>query len=145
MPTNKDFKRLVRERAARTGESYSTARRRLVERRTVDHVRPVVCAVTGAAGRVAYNLAFRIAAGDVFGSDQPVELRLLDVDGALRSVEGIALELEDCSSSLLASVDITSDWEAGFDDASWALLLGAPRREAGMERGDLLAATAPSF
>src|SRR5687768_2830607 len=66
MPKNKDFKRLIRDRQSRTGESYSTARAHLLSRTTTAPHAPVVCAVTGAAGRVAYNLLFRLAAGEVF-------------------------------------------------------------------------------
>jgi malate dehydrogenase len=148
MPKDKDFKRLVRERSARTGESYSTARAQLLRRTAAPataRVAPVVCAVTGAAGRVAYNLLFRLSSGEVFGPDVPVALRLVDVDEALPALEGVVIELEDCSYPLLASVDATSDYTAGFADASWLLLLGAPRRTVDMERRDLLAATAASF
>lgn len=145
MPKNKDLKRLIRDRAARTHTSYSTARARLLQRQSGRTTAPVVCAVSGAAGRVAYNLLFRLASGEVFGPDVPVSLRLVDVDDALPALAGTVLELEDCTSPLLTSVDATSDYAAGFDGASWILLLGAPRRTAGMERTDLLAATAASF
>jgi malate dehydrogenase len=106
---------------------------------------PVVVAVTGAAGRVAYNLLFRLVSGEVFGPDVPVVLRLVDVDEALPQLSGTVIELEDFSAPLLAGIDATSDYEAGFADASWVLMLGAPPRTAGMERRDLLAATAASF
>lgn len=147
MPKDKDFKRLVRSRATHTGESYSAARAQLLHRRPSRGrpTTPLVCAVTGAAGRVAYNLLFRLASGEVFGPDVPVVLRLVDVDDALASLEGVVLELEDCSYPLLAGIDATSSYQAGFAGASWLLLLGAPRRTSGMERGDLLAATAASF
>ena len=145
MPKNKDFKRLVRERATRTGESYSTARAQVLARTIPPRSRPVTVAVTGAGGRVAYNLLFRLAAGDVFGPETPVNLRLVDVEESLLALEGVVFELDDCAFPLLASVDVTSAWEAGFDGASWVLALGAPRRTAGMERKDLLAATASSF
>ena len=145
MPKNKDFKRLVRDRAERTGESYSTARARVLARAVEPHAEPITVAVTGASGRVAYNLLFRLASGDVFGPARPVHLRLVDVEDALLSLEGVVFELDDCAFPLLAGVDVTSAWEAGFDGASWILALGAPRRTAGMERKDLLAATAASF
>jgi malate dehydrogenase len=145
MPKHKDFKRIVRERATRTGESYSTARANVLQRSVANDLDPVTVAVTGAAGRVAYNLVFRIAAGEVFGGDRPVRLRLVDVEDALASLEGVVFELEDCAFPLLSQLDVTSDHEAGFDGASWVLALGAPRRAAGMERRDLIAATAASF
>lgn len=145
MPKNKDFKRLVRDRATRTGESYSTARAHVLARTIAPQARPVTVALTGASGRVAYNVLFRLASGDVFGPDTPVHLRLVDVEDALLSLEGVVFELDDCAFPLLAGVDVTSAWDAGFDGASWILALGAPRRTAGMERKDLLAATAASF
>jgi malate dehydrogenase len=145
MPKNKDFKRLVRERAARTGTSYSTARAQVLARNVDAPSRPLTVAVTGAGGRVAYNLLFRIAAGEVFGTSTPIDLRLVDVDDALLGLEGVVFELEDCASPVLRSIDVTSDYPAGFEQASWILALGAPRRLEGMERRDLLAATARSF
>ena len=145
MPKNKDFKRLIRDRASRTGESYSTARARVLTRTTPPDLRPVTVAVTGASGRVAYNLLFRLASGDVFGPKTPIRLRLVDVEDALLALEGVVFELDDCAFPLLTQVDVTSQWEAGFDGASWVLALGAPRRGAGMERRDLLEATAASF
>ena len=145
MPKNKDFKRLVRERASRTGASYSAARAQVLTRTTAPQLRPITVAVTGASGRVAYNLLFRLASGEVFGPDTPVRLRLVDVDDALLALEGVVFELDDCAFPRLAQVDVTSAWDAGFDGASWVLALGAPRRSAGMERRDLLEATAASF
>lgn len=145
MPRNKDFKRLVRDRATRTGESYSTARAQVLARMLAPPSRPVTVAVTGAGGRVAYNLLFRLASGDVFGPATPIVLRLVDMEEALLALEGVVFELDDCAFPLLAGVEVTSSWEAGFDGASWILAVGAPRRRAGMERKDLLAATASSF
>lgn len=145
MPKNKDFKRLVRERATRSGESYSTARAQVLTRTMAPRSSPVTVAVTGASGRVAYNLLFRLASGDVFGPETSVNVRLVDMDEALLALEGVVFELDDSAFPLLAGVDVTSAWDAGFDGASWILALGAPRRTAGMERKDLLAATAASF
>ena len=145
MPTDKNFKHLVRSRAQATGESYTAARSQLLRRRVGTARPPVVCAVTGAGGRVAYSLVFRLAAGEVFGPDQPVHLRLQDLDDVLPALEGLAMELEDCAYPLLAGVEVSSDYAAAFEGASWALLLGAPRRSAGMERRDLLGLTAASF
>jgi malate dehydrogenase len=145
MPKNKDFKRLVRARATRTGESYTTARAQVLARSVAPDASPVTVAITGAGGRVAYNLLFRLASGDVFGPDIAVHLRLVDMEDALLALEGVVFELDDCAFPLLASVDVTSSWDAGFDRASWILALGAPRRTAGMERQDLRAATAASF
>ena len=99
---------------------------------------PVRVAVTGAAGQIGYALLFRIAAGDLLGSDQPVELRLLEIEPALPALAGVAMELDDCAFPLLAGVASTSDAATAFDGVSWALLVGSVPRKAGMERRDLL-------
>jgi malate dehydrogenase len=106
---------------------------------------PVQVTVTGASGQVAYALLFRIAAGELFGPDQPVTLRLYDIEPAMRALEGVVMELEDGAFPLLAGVVTTSELKTAFDGTSWALLLGAAPRTAGMERGDLLAANAGIF
>jgi len=106
---------------------------------------PIRVAVTGAAGNIGYALLFRIAAGDVFGPDQPVALRLLEITPALGALEGVAMELADGAFPLLADVELTDDAEVAFDGVSWALLVGARPRGAGMERSDLLGANAPIF
>lgn len=99
---------------------------------------PTRVAVTGAAGQIGYALLFRIAAGDLFGPDQPVELRLLEIEPALGALDGVAMELEDCAFPLLAGVDTTAAPSAAFDGVAWALLVGSVPRTAGMERSDLL-------
>lgn len=106
---------------------------------------PLRVTVTGASGSVAYAFLFRLIDGHVFGADQRLAVTLCDVEPAIRSVEGVALELEDCSSDLLSSVEITSVTQRAFDGSSWAFLLGSARREAGMSRGDLLKLNAPIF
>ncbi len=99
---------------------------------------PVHVAVTGAAGQVAYALLFRIASGQLLGPQTPIVLRLLDIEPAMQALEGVAMELDDCAFPLLRDMVLTSNPEEGFDNASWALLVGAMPRKAGMERGDLL-------
>jgi malate dehydrogenase len=101
--------------------------------------------VTGASGQVSYALLFRIASGQVFGPDQPVALRLFDIEPAMKALEGVVMELEDGAFPLLSDVTTTSDLKTAFDGTSWALLLGAAPRTAGMERGDLLAANGGIF
>jgi len=101
--------------------------------------------VTGAAGQIGYALVFRIAAGDMLGPGVPVRLRLLEVPAAVRTVEGVALELDDCAFPLLADVDISDDPNRAFDGTNLALLVGARPRSAGMERGDLLEANGGIF
>ncbi len=94
--------------------------------------------MTGAAGQVAYAMLFRIASGAVFGPDQPVVLRLLEIEPAMKALEGVVMELDDCAFPLLASVEPTADLKTAFDGASFALLVGSVPRKAGMERKDLL-------
>lgn len=106
---------------------------------------PVRIAISGAGGSVAYSLLFRIASGQMFGSETPVVLQMLDVDAALPILEGIAMELSDCAFPLLEGIAYTSDDAKAFDGANWALLLGAAPRTKGMERGDLLQQNASIF
>jgi malate dehydrogenase len=100
--------------------------------------KPVHVTVTGAAGQIGYALVFRIASGQMLGPDQPIVLRLLEIEPAMKGLEGVAMELDDCAFPLLADVVLTSNAEKAFDGASWALLVGSVPRKAGMERGDLL-------
>jgi len=99
---------------------------------------PIQVTVTGAAGQIGYSLLFRIASGQLLGADQPVSLRLLEIEPALKALEGVAMELDDCAFPLLSNIEVTADLKAAFDGASWALLVGSVPRKAGMERGDLL-------
>jgi malate dehydrogenase len=100
--------------------------------------RPVSVTVTGAAGQIGYSLLFRIASGQLLGPDQPVALRLLEIEPAMKALEGVVMELDDCAFPLLADVVATADLNTAFDGTSWALLVGSIPRKAGMERGDLL-------
>jgi malate dehydrogenase len=95
-------------------------------------------AVTGAAGQVAYSLINRLASGEVFGPDQKVALQLLEIPQAMTALEGVAMELDDCSFPTLAEVITTDDANRAFAGANWALLVGAFPRKQGMERKDLL-------
>jgi malate dehydrogenase len=106
---------------------------------------PVKVAVTGAAGQIGYSLLFRIASGQMLGPDQPVELRLLEITPALKTLEGVVMELDDCAFSTLAKVEIGDDARKVFDGVNVALLVGARPRTAGMERGDLLSANGAIF
>ncbi|MFZ0665280.1 MAG: malate dehydrogenase [Acidimicrobiales bacterium] len=99
---------------------------------------PVQVTVTGAAGQIGYSLLFRIAAGDVFGPDQPLVLRLLEIEPAMGALEGVVMELQDCAFPLLSGIEATSDMKTAFDATNWALLVGSVPRKAGMERNDLL-------
>ncbi len=106
---------------------------------------PIRVAVTGAAGNIGYAILFRIANGDLFGPDQPVVLQMLEIPPAMKTLEGVAMELEDCAFPLLADMVLTDDPNVAFRDANWALLIGARPRTKGMERKDLLGANAPIF
>ncbi len=99
---------------------------------------PITVSITGAAGQIGYSLLFRIASGAVFGPDQPVNLRLIEIEPALPALAGVVMELDDCAFPLLNEVVATADLNEGFRGANWALLVGSVPRKAGMERGDLL-------
>jgi malate dehydrogenase len=106
---------------------------------------PIHVTVTGAAGQIGYSLLFRIGSGDMLGADQPVVLRLLEIEPAMKALQGVVMELDDCAFPLLADVVATSDLEEAFDGTSWALLVGSVPRKQGMERGDLLAVNGGIF
>ena len=107
--------------------------------------KPVKVAVTGAAGQIGYSLLFRLAGGDLLGKDTPIELRLLEITPALKTLEGVVMELDDCAFPTLAKVEIGDDPRKVFDGVSHALLVGARPRGPGMERGDLLEANGGIF
>ncbi len=104
---------------------------------------PLKVAVTGAAGQIGYSLLFRLASGAL--GDRPVELRLLEITPALKALEGVVMELDDCAFPGLAGVEIGDDAEKVFDGVNLALLVGAKPRGPGMERGDLLEANGAIF
>ncbi|MFZ9933094.1 MAG: malate dehydrogenase [Chthoniobacterales bacterium] len=99
---------------------------------------PIRVTVTGAAGQIGYSLLPRIASGQVFGSDQPVVLHLVEIEPALPALQGVAMELQDGAFPLLEGIETTSDLDRGFNGTNWALLVGSVPRKAGMERKDLL-------
>jgi malate dehydrogenase len=102
-------------------------------------------AVTGAAGQIGYSLLFRLASGSLLGPDRPIELRLLEIEPALKTLEGVVMELDDCAFPNLAGVEIGDDANTIFDGVNLALLVGARPRTKGMERGDLLEANGAIF
>ena len=104
-------------------------------------------AVTGAAGQISYSLLFRLAAGQLFGPDVSVKLSLLEIniDAAIKAMEGVGMELDDCAFPLLAGYELHTDAQACFDGANCVFLVGARPRSKGMERKDLLAANAEIF
>ncbi len=99
---------------------------------------PITISVTGAAGQIGYALLFRIASGSMFGPDQPVNLRLIEIEPAMGALEGTVMELDDCAFPLLKSITPTASLDEGFTGTNWALLVGSVPRKAGMERKDLL-------
>jgi malate dehydrogenase len=105
---------------------------------------PLKIAVTGAAGQIGYSLLFRLASGALAG-DRPIELRLLEIEPALKTLEGVVMELDDCAFPHLAAVEIGADAETIFDGVNLALLVGARPRGPGMERSDLLSANGAIF
>lgn len=106
---------------------------------------PVTVTVTGAAGQIGYALLFRIASGALFGPETPVALRLLEIEPAMKSLEGVVMELDDCAFPLLNSIEATSDLASAFEGTNWALLVGSIPRKAGMERSDLLSVNGGIF
>jgi malate dehydrogenase len=106
---------------------------------------PLRVTITGAAGQIGYQLAFRIASGQMLGADQPVILQLLEIPPALTALQGVVMELDDCAFPTLAGVVATDDPDSAFKDSDFALLVGARPRGPGMERKDLLEANAQIF
>jgi malate dehydrogenase len=107
--------------------------------------KPVRVTITGAAGQIGYQLAFRIASGQMLGNDQPVILQLLEIAPALPALQGVVMELDDCAFDTLAGVVATDQPDDAFRDSDYALLVGARPRGPGMERNDLLEANAQIF
>src|SRR5499426_4719630 len=99
---------------------------------------PIRVAVTGAAGQIGYSLLFRIASGAMFGPNQPVILHLVEIEPALKALNGVVMELDDCAFPLLKGVVPTASLDEGFRGVNWALLVGSIPRKQGMERKDLL-------
>ncbi|MCM8540792.1 MAG: malate dehydrogenase [Lentisphaeraceae bacterium] len=107
--------------------------------------KPIRVAVTGGAGQINYNLLFRIANGDLFGQEQPVALNILELPVAMKALEGVVMELDDCAFPLLADIVATDDPNVAFKDVNWVLCVGSKPRGPGMERGDLIRENGPIF
>ena len=99
---------------------------------------PISVAVTGAAGQIGYALLSRIASGAIFGPDQPVALRLIEIEPGMQALAGVVMELDDCAFPLLHGITATSSLDEGFKGVNWAILVGSVPRKQGMERKDLL-------
>ncbi len=106
---------------------------------------PIRIAVTGAASQIGYSLVFRIASGQLCGSNQPVILQLLEIPPAMGALEGVAMELDDCAFPLLKEIELSDQAEQAFNEANIALLVGSRPRSKGMERKDLLEANGEIF
>ncbi len=106
---------------------------------------PVRIAVTGAAGQIGYALLFRLAAGEFLGPEQPVILQLLEVTPAMKALDGVVMELNDCAFATLAGIETSDDAAVAFKDINYAFLVGAKPRGPGMERADLLLGNAAIF
>lgn len=107
--------------------------------------RPIPIAVTGAAGQINYSLLFRLAAGELLGADQPIILHLLEIPPAMKALEGVVMELNDCAYPLLQKIVMTDDPRVAFDGVEYAFLVGAKPRSHGMLRSDLLQQNAEIF
>ncbi len=99
---------------------------------------PIRIAVTGAAGAIGYSILYRIAAGELFGPNQPVILHLIDIEPAMPVLQGVVMELDDCAFPLLKGIVPTANLDEGFRGINWALLIGSVPRKPGLERKDLL-------
>lgn len=108
-------------------------------------VRTVKVAVTGAAGQIGYAILPRLASGEVFGRDVRISLHLLEITPALKALEGVVMELDDCAFPLLDHIEITDRADVAFDEVNWGLLIGSKPRGPGMERGDLIRENGPIF
>ena len=106
---------------------------------------PIKVAVTGAAGNIGYALLFRIASGDCFGKDQPVILQLLEIPPAMKALEGVVMELNDCAFPLLHGIVASDDPKVAFDGAQQVFLVGSKPRGPGMLRSDLVRTNGPIF
>ncbi len=106
---------------------------------------PIDIAVTGAAGQISYSLLFRLAAGELLGQQQPINLHLLEITPALDALQGVVMELNDCAFPLLNKIVTTDDPKVAFKNVDFAFLIGARPRGPGMERKDLLLCNAEIF
>lgn len=106
---------------------------------------PVPVTVTGAAGQIGYQILARIASGQMLGPEQPVVLRLLEIESAMKALQGTIMELQDCAFPLLRDVIATTDPRKAFEGCSWALLVGSFPRKKGMERNELIQINAGIF
>src|SRR3954468_15041738 len=97
------------------------------------HTQALKVAVTGAAGQIGYALLFRIASGQMFGPDVPIELHLLELEANWATLQGIVMELEDCAFPLLKKIICTHKPNIAMQAVNWAILVGAPPRKTGME------------
>ncbi|KAG8223593.1 hypothetical protein J437_LFUL004114, partial [Ladona fulva] len=111
----------------------------------IEMAEPIRVVVTGAAGQIAYSLLIQIAKGDVFGTNQPIILHLLDIPFMMGVLNGVVMELYDCALPLLTDIVATDNPEVAFKDVDAAFLVGAMPRKEGMERKDLLAANVKIF
>ena len=107
--------------------------------------KPMRIAITGSAGQIGYSLLFRIASGQLLGPDQPVILQLLEIPSAMKALEGVAMEIDDCAFPLVDEVILSDRPEKAFDRAELAVLVGSRPRTKGMERKDLLEANGAIF
>nr|BBD84691.1 malate dehydrogenase [Chromobacterium sp.] len=87
---------------------------------------PVRVAISGAAGRIANNLLFSIASGQLLGDQQPILLSLLEMPARLPMLNGIAMELHDGVFPLLAGVEVSDDPWRAFEGVDYVFLISSP-------------------
>lgn len=106
---------------------------------------PIRVAVTGAAGNIGYAILFRLAAGDCYGSKQPIILQLLEIPPGMKALEGVVMELQDSAFPLLHGIEISDDPNVAFKGVNQAFLVGSRPRTKDMSRADLITANGPIF
>ncbi len=106
---------------------------------------PIRVAVTGAAGQIAYSIIFRLASGAIFGKDRPVHLSFLEIPPAMKVLDAVMMELDDCAFPTLAGISASDQADKAFDGVNIAMLIGSRPRGPGMERADLIQVNGPIF
>eukprot|EP00916_Digyalum_oweni_P014254 GHVL01023405.1.p1 GENE.GHVL01023405.1~~GHVL01023405.1.p1 ORF type:complete len:347 (+),score=58.75 GHVL01023405.1:24-1064(+) len=107
-------------------------------RRCISTKGAITVSVTGSAGQIGYSIIPRVASGELFGRDQPINLKLIEIEPALPILTGVKMEIEDCAFPLVKEVTCTADYEVGFGDCDYAFLVGSSPRGPNMDRSDLL-------
>lgn len=85
---------------------------------------PVHILITGAAGQIGYILTFSIANGSLFGSNKKIFLHLLEIPVAMKALNAIVMELNDCNYPNLVGIIATHNVQEAFSGIDIAFLVG---------------------